>query len=407
MGFINGRAPLTRPDATFSIPTEIRFGVGKTQNLPLDFQLAPDLCERTRLIIFTDKGVAAAGLSDRLRASFEGSDYEVVAVFDDVPAESDAEVVKESAELMKAQDANLVLALGGGSVMDTAKVAATIAAYGGEAVDYEGGFMIPGPIVPVVAIPTTVGTGSEVTLAAIVKDNANHRKISITSPFLFPRMAVLDPAMVATLPGRLVAWTGMDALTHAIEAYSCTEREPISEALAFRAIEMIADNLEAAVAEDGPTEARAKMQYAATLAGMAFTNSPVGAVHSIAHSVGALFGVHHGLANAIALPFVMEFNRDAVPTYYAAIARALGVQIGLGAAAGGVSEAELADAAIAAVRDLKRRIGVPERYREVGVPQDDETAARIADLAVEDLTFTFNPVRGTREEVIALVKRTL
>jgi alcohol dehydrogenase class IV len=406
MGFINGNAPLTRPDAGFALPTEIKFGVGKIANLSIDLQIAPDLAERTRLFLFTDKGVAAAGLAEKVTAGFADTEFEVVGVIDDVPPESDAEFVKRSAATVAETGANLILALGGGSVMDTAKVAGILAAYGGEVADYEGGFMVPGPIIPIIAIPTTVGTGSEVTLAAVVKCHVTHRKLMVSSPFLFPRMAVLDPEMVATLPAKLVAWTGMDALTHSIEAFSCTEREPISSALALGAIEMIADNLEAAVKQGGPTEARAKMQYAATMAGMAFTNSPVGAVHAIAHSVGALYGVHHGLANAIALPYVMEFNRDAIPGYYAGIARALGVQSGLGGPPK-VLDSELADAAIAAVRDLAARVGIPAKYRDVGVPFDDEAAEKITDLAVEDICLAFNPVKGTREEILALVKQTL
>lgn len=406
MGFINGNAPLTRPDAGFAIPTEIKFGVGKVSNLVFDLQIAPDLAERTRLFLFTDKGVAAAGLAEKVVGAFADTEYEVVGVVDDVPPESDAEFVKRAAAVMVEKEATLILALGGGSVMDTAKVAAVLAAYGGDVADYEGGFMVPGPVSPIIAIPTTVGTGSEVTLAAVVKDNDTHRKILISSPFLFPRMAVLDPEMVATLPAKLVAWTGMDALTHSIEAYSCTEREPISSALALGAIEMIADNLEAAVKQGGPTEARAKMQYAATIAGMAFSNSPVGGVHAIAHSVGALYGVHHGLANAIALPYVMEFNREAAAGHYAGIARALGVQSGLGGPPK-VPDADLADLAIAAVRELAARVGIPTKYREVGVPADDEAAGKITDLAVEDICFAFNPVKGTREEILELVKRTL
>ncbi len=401
MGLITGNPPLTRPDATFAAPTEIKYGVGKVDSLTIELQIAPDLAERTRVAVFTDAGVAAAGLLDQVRQAFADSEYTIVAVIDDVPPESDAEFVKRAATKLNEQEVSLIVALGGGSVMDTAKIAAVIAAYGGEAGDYEGGFMVPGPITPIIAIPTTVGTGSEVTLAAVVKDNVRRRKLTLASPFLFPRLAVLDPNMVATLPAKLVAWTGFDALTHAIEAYSCVEREPISAALALGAIELIADNLEAAVREPGPTEARAKMQYAATMAAMAFSNSPVGAVHAIAHSVGALFGVHHGLSNAIALPFVMEFNLPAVAPHYAAVARALGV------AETGQSPDALAEAAIAAVRALKQRCGVPAQYREVGVPTDADTAAAITDLTLEDICLSFNPIKAERETILALVTRTL
>src|SRR5262249_11201198 len=145
--------------------------------------------------------------------------------------------------------------------------------------DYEGVFIVPGPCIPIVAIPTTCGTGSEVSAALVIKDNTEHRKISIVSQYVFPRLAILDPNIIATLPAKLIAYTGFDALTHAIEAYVSMEQEPIAEALALRAVEMIADNLTDAVMDPSNEDARAKLQIAATMAGMAFTNVGVGAVH--------------------------------------------------------------------------------------------------------------------------------
>ncbi|MBX7219930.1 MAG: iron-containing alcohol dehydrogenase [Blastocatellia bacterium] len=400
MGWINGNHPISRPDILFFMPTEIKFGFGKLQSLPTEFQIAPDLSQTTHAMLITDKGVAAAGLAEKVKQAFAESDYEIRVVYDETPAESDVNAVKQAARLAAEHDINLFLALGGGSVMDTAKAVSILATYGGEPGDYEGGFMVPGPIKPVVAIPTTVGTGSEVTLVSMVKDAESHRKLLISSPFLYPRAAVLDPEMVATLPGKLVAWTGMDALTHSIEAYTCTEHEPISEALAFRATEMIADNLEKAVIEAGPTEARAKMQLAATMAGIAFTNSPVGAVHAIAHAVGALYHVHHGLANAIALPFVMEYNLSECATGYAALAKAMNV-------AENGSEEALAKACIAAVRNLKSRTDVPTHYSQVGVPKTEEAAQKITQAAMEELCLAFNPRKGTEEELLELVRQTL
>lgn len=400
MGLMNGNAPLTRPDVVFFMPTEIKFGVGKVRNLPMEFQISPDLGANTNVMLISDKGVSAAGLVDQVKEAFADSGFELKVVFDDVPSESDTGVVKRAAALAKEHEINMFLALGGGSVMDTVKATSLLATYGGEPGDYEGGFMVPGPILPVIAIPTTVGTGSEVSLVSMVKDADQHRKLLLSSPFLYPRMAVLDPEMVGTLPAKLVAWTGMDALTHSIESYTCTEHEPISESLAFRAVEMIADNLEAAVYQSGPSEARAKMQLASTMAGIAFTNSPVGAVHAIAHAVGGLYGIHHGLANAIALPFVMEYNLEACSHGYGALARALGVK------EEGSDEAR-AQAAIAAVRDLKSRIDVPALYREVGVPNTDEAAQKITELVMEELCLAFNPRKGSPEELLALVKQTL
>jgi alcohol dehydrogenase class IV len=185
-------------------------------------------------------------------------------------------------------------------------------------------------------------------MGAVIKDHETKVKITIASPFLFPRMAVLDPEMVRTLPSKLVAWTGMDALTHAIEAYVSDMHEPISEALAFRVVEMIFDNLQTAVNETDDIDARAKMQMAATMAGLAFSNAALGATHPIAHAVGGVFGVHHGLGNAVALPVVMEFNLEMCPERYATLARAMGVS------QTDLSDEELGRLAIDRVRTLLR-----------------------------------------------------
>ncbi len=400
MGLINGNFPISRPEISFFLPTQIIFGTGKVRHLAIDLHMAADLAEHTNVMLITDKGIVAAGLVDSLKHIFEHTDHEFKAIFDDVPPDSDVEVIKRAAQIATDNNINLIMALGGGSVMDTAKATSVVATYGGEPADYEGGFMVPGPIIPIIAIPTTVGTGSEVTLVAMVKDHVNHRKILMSSPFLYPRMAVLDPEMVATLPAKIVAWTGMDALTHSIEAYTCSEHEPFSEALALRSIEMIADNLVAAVAQAGPTEARAKMQLSATMAGMAFTNSPVGAVHAIAHSIGALYGVHHGLANAIALPYVMEFNLEKAIEGYAHVGRALGV-----GPAG--SFREQAEAAIEIVRTLKSQLGIPRLFREVGVPMTDEALDQITNLTLEELCLAFNPRKASPEEIRDLIKQTI
>ncbi|MBL8151507.1 MAG: iron-containing alcohol dehydrogenase, partial [Blastocatellia bacterium] len=232
MGFIVKNDRLERTEFSFFTPTQIKFGIGKVGMLASEIQIEADLAERTSVLIVADKGVVAAGLVDKVKSALADSPYEVKDVFDDVPPDSDVDTVKKVADEIADHDIDLIIAVGGGSVMDTAKLAGIIGTYGGHIRDYEGGFMVPGPCIPLIAIPTTVGTGSEVSVVAVVKDHEHTTKISIFSPHLYPRMAVLDPEMVSTLPPKLVAYTGMDALTHAIEAFTSSENQPLSDAIA-------------------------------------------------------------------------------------------------------------------------------------------------------------------------------
>jgi alcohol dehydrogenase class IV len=401
MGFITRNVPLHQSDFSSHLPTQVKFGLGKIGKLGLELQIESDLYDRNNVVLVTDKGVAGAGLVSKAELGLADSHYEIKAIFDSVPPDSDLATVRELTRVLQGQEADLIIALGGGSVMDTAKAGSVLAAHGGEIADYEGGFMVPGPCIPIVAIPTTAGTGSEVSMGAVIKDPAARVKITIASPFLFPRLAVLDPEMVRTLPARLMAWTGMDALTHCIEAYVSDMREPVSEALALRSVEMIFDNLEPAVKDAANIDARAKMQLAATMAGMAFSNAALGAVHPIAHAVGAMFGVHHGLGNAVALPAVMEYNLEVCPERFASLARAMSV---------GLMDApdeKLGRLAIDRVRDLNRALGIPGSYRELGVPADVAAIEAIAEAAMNDPLLAFNPRKTELEDMIALVAKTV
>jgi alcohol dehydrogenase class IV len=401
MGFITKNALLDRTEFNFFVPTQIKYGVGKVAALGMELQVEDDLASCNNVMIITDKGVLAAGLVDKVKAGLADSVFEVKAIFDEVPPDSDLRVVAKCAQEINDLAINLIIAIGGGSVMDTAKFASLIGTHGGEVRDYEGGFMVPGKCIPIIAIPTTVGTGSEVSVGAVVKDHESKTKITIASPHLYPKIAVLDPEMVATLPTKLVAYTGMDALTHAIEAYISTETQPVSEALAFRAAEMIYDNLEMAVKDPSNMDARAKLQIASMLAGMAFSNSPVGATHAISHTVGGLYGLHHGLSNAVALPYVMEFNLETCASRYSALARAFDVtEMGL-------SDIELGKLAIERVRNLKVALGIPERYRDLGVASDEETINKVTEIALMDICMAFNPRKAEFAEFQPLVKQVI
>jgi alcohol dehydrogenase class IV len=285
--------------------------------------------------------------------------------------------------------------------MDTAKAVSILAAHGGDIKDYEGLFLVPGACIPIVAIPTTCGTGSEVSAVMVVKDNAEHRKISVVSPYVFPRMAILDPNIIATLPAKLIAYTGFDALTHAIESYVSMEQQPIAEALALRATEMIADNIESAVNQPDNEDARSKLLIAATMAGMAFTNVGVGAVHAIAHSVGAVYGIHHGLSNAIILPYVMEYNLESSPERFASLARALGIFDK------DSTDEDLGRAAINRIKELKQAVGIPEDFSELIENADEDSIDHLTEMAMNDVSLPFNPRNTETEDMRDLIRAVL
>jgi alcohol dehydrogenase len=399
MSLILKNEPLTRTDIAFQAPTQVKFGVGKVATLGEELQIEDDLGELTSVVVVTDAALAALGVVERVRAGLSGSPYEIKAVFEDVPPDSDVRAVEDAARALVENGAELVIAVGGGSVIDTAKAAALLATHGGRIHDYEGLYMVPGPCLPIVAIPTTCGTGSEVSGGAVIKDHEAKCKVILGSPYVFPRMAVLDPEMLRSLPDRLVAYTGMDAMTHAIEAFVSTDREPFSEALALRAVEMLYDNLPSAVADRQNTDALSKVQIAASMAGIAFTNAVLGATHAIAHSIGSLVGLHHGLSNAVALPYVMEYNLETCPARYAALAVAMGVE------RAERTETELAAASVERLRDLNRRIGIPVCYAELGVEGDEALLGEIVEAAMNDPCLAFNPRTTEPSDMDGLVRR--
>jgi alcohol dehydrogenase class IV len=351
----------------------------------------------TRALIVADEGVGRAGLLDRVRAGIEGS-VEVVGVFDAVPQNSSVAVVERAAAYAQEQGADLIVAVGGGSPIDTAKAMRILLTEGGRLHDYEGYNLLTRPLVPMVAIPTTAGTGSEVTAWAVIRDEVAHLKLSFSSVFLAPELAILDPEMTLTLPPQLTAATGMDALTHAIESFVGSNSNPICDSLALQAIDMISNNLRAATYSGDDLDARGQMLVASCIAGIAFSSGggSLGIVHALAHSVGGMFEVHHGTANSILLPHGMRFNSVAVPNRFSRIARAMGVN------SGGRAEEDVIADGIFAVQSLADDCGVPTRLRDVGVPED--ALPQIAEAALGDAAIFTNPRTATIEEIIEIAR---
>ncbi len=261
-----------------------------------------------RPMIITDEGVSKAGLVDRVKKAM-GSRVKIAAVYDTVPADSEVKVVNEISEIYRDKKCDSIIVIGGGSPIDTAKgVNILVSLDGHNLFDYSGVGKITQKLKPLIVIPTTSGTGSEMTLVAVIADHANHRKLAFTSYFLLPDVAILDPVMTETLPGFLTASTGMDALTHACEAYFCMGKNPMSDTTALAAIKLISDNIAEAVRNPKNKEARMAMANGSALAGIAFSNSMVGLVHNIGHAIGGACGVPHGVCMSILLPYGLEFN---------------------------------------------------------------------------------------------------
>lgn len=275
----------------------------------------------SRAFVVSDAGVVGAGIAATVCAGLQKAGTEVVGSFDDVPSNSEVAVVNAVVEQAQAAQADVVVAVGGGSVIDTAKLAACLLAHGGTVHDYAGAQTITSAILPLVVVPTTAGTGSEVSQAAVVYDAESQRKLSFVDEHLRPRLAVLDPELTVSLPDWLTAATGMDACVHAIEAFVGVQHSVFADSCAVQSLQLIREHLVNAIQDGSNIQARCGMMAAATLAGIAFDHSMVGVVHAMSHALGALTNLHHGHANAILLPLGYEYNREVCADRYALLAR--------------------------------------------------------------------------------------
>ena len=357
-------------------PTKIVFGAGTARDCAVE--MASLGCHRA--LVVTDPGVIKAGLVEGvLKALGE----QCVALFDEVTQDTGLGIINRAAALARDKGADCVISVGGGSVIDTGKAVCILLTEGGGIENFEGIQLLTRPQTPHIVLPTTAGTGSEVTNMAVILDERKGQKILIVESFNTPRIAILDPLLTAKLPPGLTASTGMDALTHAVEALQSVQREPIADGLAMQAIRLLHRFLPVCVENGTDLAARGQVQLAATLAGWAFGNVMVGLVHAMAHSLGAVSRTPHGIANGILLPHVMAFNLNDAVEGYALAAEALGVR------EKGMDERQAATAAVAAVRAFLERIGHPTRLSEAGVRTEAlETAAA---MSLSDGAIVNNP----------------
>ncbi len=370
-------------------------------------QLASELASlgARRPLLLTDKGVNATGLATLLANVLAEGELPVAAIWDEIPADSSTAVVERIAKRYRELDCDSLVALGGGSVIDTAKAVNILTSMGGEhLLDYSGAGCLTRPLKPLAVVPTTAGTGSEVTLVAVIKDEASGRKVPFTSPFLLPQLAVLDPRLTQGLPLNITAATAMDAMTHAIEAFIGTAKNPVSDALALMAVEKIASALPQIIHDPQNKQLRLQLAEGSTLAGMAFSNSMVGLVHALGHSLGARCHLPHGLCMNLFLPTVLDYNRPEVDSELARLLLPL-----VGAERFAATPAhQRAEATITAIRTLRdtlwQAVKLPRSMSEAGV-SDRSLLTEIRDLAVNDGALLFNRKDADREQLLTLLER--
>jgi alcohol dehydrogenase len=346
-----------------------------------------------RALIVTDEFLLKSGLVELLTKVLDTNSiaYEI---YDKVKANPTTKNVDDGLVLLKEKGCNFVISFGGGSPHDCAKGIALLATNGGKIKDYEGVNKSKKPQLPLVAINTTAGTASEMTIFSIITDEERHVKMAIVDKNLTAIIAVNDPITMKGMPKSLTAATGMDALTHAIEAYVSTASNPITDACAIKAINLISENLEKAVNDGNDIVARDNMAYAQYLAGMAFNNASLGYVHAMAHQLGGFYNLPHGVCNAVLLPHVQRYNMKAVPQKLADCGEALGLDMN------GLSKEEGASRTIEKIVSLNKSIGIPANLTELNVKKEDFST--LADNALLDVCGLTNPKQATKDEIISI-----
>eukprot|EP00796_Vickermania_ingenoplastis_P012167 gene12167-8368_t len=336
-------------------------------------------------LIVTDKGIRAAGLLEPVLATLKAeAGITEYAVFDDVKPNPTVSNVNSGLEVLRQNKCDSILSLGGGSPQDAAKGIAIVQTNGGKIEDYEGLDMAKKPQFPLIAVNTTAGTASEITRFAVITDEKRHVKMVITTDMCTPLIAVNDAELMFKQPKALTAATGMDALTHAVEAY---------------AIRLIKKHLVTATFKGSDVEAREGMSYAEYLAGMAFNSAGLGYVHAMAHQMGAVYDLPHGVCNAILLPHVEDFNKTVAGGRLKDVAEAMGVDVSK------MSDAQGADAAVAAIRKLSKEVEIPSGFKSLGAKESD--LPKLADAALKDVCSLFNPREGTKDDIIQIYKNAL
>jgi alcohol dehydrogenase len=373
----------------FSVPPRIKFGAGITATIGSEVtSLLKGV--KPKVMIVTDSGVVRAGLLVGIKKSLSDSGIEHF-VFDEIEPNPRDTTVYKGVEKFQSQKANVLVAVGGGSVMDGAKSIGVIATYGGTVDQYDGLNLVPGPITPLIAVPTTAGTGSEVTLYSIITNTKAHYKMGVGDLKIIPAVALVDPEMTYSLPRNGTIGTGLDALAHAVEAYTCNVANPVSDALALKAIRLVFEHLPAAAKNGKDAEARNGMMLGSLIAGMAFGNADVTSVHCLSESLGGVYDAPHGMLNGILLPYVMAYNLKANPKRFADIAAVVGKDA-------------VPAAAVDAVVELEKSLELPA-LADYGVKEAD--FAKLASMSVAHPCNPSNPRPMKDGDYVVLLEASL
>lgn len=351
-----------------------------------------------KALVVTDKFLMKSGIAGRLLAVLDEAGIQYV-VYDEVKPNPTCKNVHDGVEFLKQHGCDYLISIGGGSPQDTAKAIGIVATNGGHIADYEGVHKSKNKSLPIVAVNTTAGTSSEVTINYVITDEERKIKMVMVDKNSIAAISVNDPELMVDKPAALTAATGMDALTHAIEALVTPGAYPVTDATALAAVELIFANLARTVTDGADIEAREQMVYAIFLGGLAFNNAGLGYVHAMAHQLGGVYDLPHGVCNAMLLPYVEEENAKHVPEKFRAIARAAGMQTE------GRSDKECADYVIEAIKALSKEVGIPAKLSELGVAEVDLDL--LAENAMKDACAPGNPFIPTKEEVIALFRKIL
>lgn len=375
----------------FFMPTLSLMGEGCIQELKAEIK---NLGFKKALVV-TDKNLFEVKLTDHITDLLEEISVDYT-IYSEVKPNPTVTNVEEGIKAFEENNCDFVISFGGGSSHDAAKAIALVLENGGKIGDYEGVDVSNKMQKPLIAINTTAGTASEMTVFTIITDEERHVKMAIVDKHIIPIIAVNDPLVMHAMPKGLTASTGMDALTHAIEAYVSTAATPVTDACAQKAIELIVESLEAAVADGTDGVARENMAYAEYLAGMAFSNASLGYVHAMAHQLGGFYDLPHGVCNAVLLPHVQNFNKKVCAERLSDVARFMGIDIT------GMDHLQAADSAIEYIKGLNERVGIVSGLTELGVKESDFNT--LTENAMKDACGLTNPIQPSFIEVINIFK---
>ena len=383
----------------FYNPVKLISGDKALDSLPYELKQL----QSRRPLIITDQGVVQAGLVELAKKALDGNDQISISIYDRVPADSAPSVVNAAAAVFRDNECDSIIAVGGGSVIDTGKAVNMVISEEADDIIQLIGVKLKAAMKPFIAIPTTAGTGSEVTYAALIKDAAQNKKLLFASYQLFPDSAILDPRMTLSLPPLVTAATAMDAMSHAMEAYTCNQKNPLSDAHAVSALKLIRQNLEKVIENGNDIEGRFCLANAACMAGAAFSNSGVGIVHALGHALGGVCGVSHGEAMSIFLPHGLEFNITVAGDIIGELLLPL-----CGAEDYVQTPPEMrAEKTVSVIRDLKdtlhKMTRLPRTLSEAGVEKD--SLGKIAQKALKDPAINFNPVAVGDEDVEHILQK--